>query len=132
MSWKTFSLLALSLALFAVAPAGGAYAQNQGRVCMSNDTVGHLTGFKMSIFTLSDVPEATPESGVFPIGQTRCLDIPATINGRPVTSIYLKYNYNNRLVAWTNWMTCTGLRPPNAEYNFSIRMFSGGAECVPK
>jgi len=132
MTRKTFSLLALSLALFAVAPAGGAHAQNQGRVCMSNDTVGHLTGFKVLIYTTSDRPADAPESGVFPIAQTRCLDIPATIDGRRVTSIYIKYNYNNRLVAWTDWLTCTGLRPPNAEYNFSIRRFSGGAECVPK
>lgn len=93
------------VALFA-APMGVAAADTlPTQVCMSNDTVVNLTGFRI---TYPGFPGIEDQTGVFPVYQTRCLTVRSQIDGRAPAEMKVEWNYNQYGVAWTSWLTCTG------------------------
>lgn len=133
MPLKALALFALPLALLTAAPSGGALAQSapQGRVCVTNDTVFHLTGFELLFYGDYGGPLAEKQSGIFPVAQTRCIDIPSVINNTSVTKFVFHWNYNHQLVAWSDWRDCgSSSRPANGNYNYVLKPISHGwIEC---
>ncbi|HYD65968.1 hypothetical protein [Azospirillum sp.] len=132
---KAFATLALSLAAMAAAPSG-ALAQSgaQGTVCVQNDTRLMLTGFRLEYYS-PDTYNASAnrklgeaESGIFPVYQTRCIDVPAQINGTPVAMVHFSWNYNAFGVAWSDWRPCNNQypRPAKGNHKFAIKMMDVG------